>query len=408
MPPEELPDVLDGLSRCLPDAEAVVVSTCNRVEVYLATGEPAAAQTALEFFAQYHADSPAALDKYMYVHTEAAGIRHLFSVVSGLDSMVVGETQINSQVKEAYLIAAEHGATGKVLNTLMQRAFAVAKQVYRSSEISHRKVSVSSVAADLAGRVFESLAGKTVLVVGAGETGELVLIHLLEQGRPRVVVANRTPERAAAMAERFQGEAIGLDALPQRLPEADIVICCTGSPEPILHAPDVETATRSRRDAPTFIIDIAVPRDVDPGVGEIDNVYLYNIDDLEHIVERNMEQRREELIHCAAIVDREVAEFVEWLQADEATPTIRELVRAVQETKRLELDRLRAKLGDLSESDWQQIEIMADRLANKMTHHPATTLRKGAMRGQKWFVHAARRLFGLPTGDEPQGDGPPG
>lgn len=401
---DQLPEALDGLMHCLPDAEAVVLSTCNRVEAYLSTDDESAAERAVEFLSRFRAAAPAALDEYVYAHTEDGAIRHLFCVAAGLDSMVVGETQINSQIKEAYLAAAEHGTTGKVLNTLFQRAFAVAKEIYHKSEIGERKVSVSSVAVDLARRVFESFEGKTVMIVGAGETGELVLVHILEWGCPRVIVANRTPARGADLANHYRGQAIGLDAIPGKLPNTDIMVCCTASDEPVIHRAMVEQAARARHSRPMFIIDIAVPRDVEPAVGDLDNVYLYNIDDLEQIVARNLDCRQEELSRCMAIVDQEVDEFVEWLHADEAAPTIRDLVEAVQTTKDQELDRLRPKLDNVSQADWEQIVHMADRLANKVTHHPATTLRDQAKRGEKWYIEAARRLFGLPSAEGRAGD----
>ena len=394
---DQLPEALDGLAHSLPDAEAVVLSTCNRVEAYLSTDEEAAPDRVVEFFSRFHADESAALDEYVYIHTEDAAIRHLFCVAGGLDSMVVGETQINSQIKEAYLAAAEHGTTGKVLNTLFQRAFAVAKEIYHKSEIGERKVSISSVAVDLARRVFETFEGKTVMIVGAGETGELVLVHILEWGCPRVIVANRTPERGADLARHYRGQAIGLDAIPEKLTNTDIMVCCTASEEPVIHRATVEQAVHARHSRPMFVIDIAVPRDVEPAVGDLENVYLYNIDDLEQIVARNLDRRQEEVSRCAAIVDKELEEFVEWLHGDEAAPTIRELVEAVQRTKDHELGRLRPKLGNVSQADWEQIVQMADRLANKITHHPATTLRDQAKRGRKWYIEAARRLFGLPS-----------
>ena len=396
IPGEQVIEALDELARHVPQAEAVVLSTCNRVEVYLSADDPSAAESAARFFAHFRAAEPRGLDEFVYVHTEAAAIRHLFRVSAGLDSMVVGETQINSQLKEAYTIAAEHGSTGKVLNVLFQRAFAVAKEIYRKSEVSQRKVSVSSVAVDMAGHVFETFDDKTLMVVGAGEMAELALVHILEKGCPRIVVANRTPERAADMAKHYRGEAIALDQVPGRLVHADMVICCTASPDYVIRRPMVEQAAQARRNEPMLIIDIAVPRDVEPEVGDVDNVYLYNIDDLEHIVARNMAQREKELRRCAGIVDKEVAEFVQWLQSDEASPTIRELVEAVRTIKQQELDRLRPKLNSASESDWEQIVHMADRLANKIMHPPTTALREQAKQGQRWYIQVARKLFGLP------------
>ena len=402
--PEQTPDALDALAQHAPGAEAVLLSTCNRVEVYLSADDPCAAEGATRFLAAYQAAEPDALDEFLYVHTEAAAIRHLFRVAAGLDSMVIGETQINSQLKEAYTLAAGHGSTGKVLNTLVQRAFAVAKEVYRKSEISQRKVSVSSVAVDLAGHVFETFDHKMVMVVGAGEMAELVLVHMLEKGCPRVIVANRTLERAADMAQHYRGEAVALEQVPQRLLDVDMVVCCTASQGYVVSRAMAEQAAQARRNRPIFIIDIAVPRDVDPLVGELDNVYLYNIDDLEQIVASNLAHREKELRRCTTLVDKEVAEFVEWLQSDEAAPTIRDLVEAVQAIKQQELDRLRPKLNRVSEPDWEHIVQMADRLANKIMHPPATALREQAGQGQKWYIQVARRLFGLPSHGDPDPD----
>ncbi len=400
IPPDRLPEALDVLSQRLPDAQMVVVSTCNRVEIYLSCDDEDAAERAIRFMEDAGGAEPGSLREFTYVHRDDAAIRHLFAVASGMDSMVVGETQINSQIKQAYMVAAEHGATGKVLNTLFQRAFAVAKEVYRKTGITDRKVSVSSVAADLAARIFETFDGKTVMIVGAGETGELALRHILESGKPQVVVANRTIERARALAEQFQGKAISLDDLPRRLAGTDVVICCTASPQPVLTRDTVAQATRGGRGAPMFIVDIAVPRDVEPAVGELDNVYLYNIDDIEQIVRENMEQRRQELERCAKIVDHEVAEFVEWMRMDRAAPTIQALMGAMNQMKAGELERLRRKLGRVSDADWRHIEQMAGRLVSKVAHHPTVTLREEAKKGEHWYTQAVHKLFGLAGGEE--------
>lgn len=313
-------EALGRFRELYPESECVILSTCNRTEVYTGSHESQLdCQSLVEFLAEFQGVSPSEFADSLY-HFEMEGCaKHLFCVASSVDSMIVGETQITAQVKEVYQCALGDGFCGRTLNTLFQRALAVAKKVRTHTRISEGKVSVSSVAVDFAEEIFGKLRGRTVLVVGAGEMAELTLKHLVSRGASNVVVTNRTYEKAVQLAEEYGGEAVPMEELGEVLGKPDIVVCSTSAAEHLIGKTNVQRTLRSRADQPICFIDIAVPRNVDPEVGNLDNVYLHNIDDLESVVESNIEDRQGEIARSLEIIESEVDRFMKWLETEPAS-----------------------------------------------------------------------------------------
>src|SRR5690349_2882501 len=309
-----------------------------RTELYLAAGRfpPAAAA---EWFARYHRFDPTELGRYLYTLPQEQAVRHAFRVASGLDSMVLGEPQILGQMKEAARAAESAGTLGTLLHKLFQRTFAVAKEVRSTTSVGAATVSMAAASVKLAARIFPSLKDQKVLFIGAGEMIELCATHFAAQAPARIAVANRTAERAERLAHRFNGEAIELKGLPERLHEYDIVVSCTASSLPILGKGLVERALRARRRRPMFMVDLAVPRDIEPEVAELGDVFLYTVDDLAGIVSANLDARRSSVEQAEAIIDTQVSQFMSWMRMREHVPLIRQLRDQAEETRRHELDR---------------------------------------------------------------------
>lgn len=386
--------------------EAVLLSTCNRVEVLVSSRESEAARLRLHAFfrndlvASGMAPSPAALEDGLYHFTDAAAVRHTFRVASSIDSLVVGEPQILGQMKDAYRAAVDGGACGVILTRLMSRAFATAKRVRRETRIAERPVSVARVAVDLARQVFERLDDKRALLVGAGEMVELALEALRAHGLEDVAVANRTRARAEDLAERFDAAAHGLDELPAILPEADVVLTCIGGDAPILTRELVADALRVRRGRPMFVIDIGVPRNVEPSVNELDDVYLFDLDDLSGVAEENAEERRRETIRAEAIVSEEQQNFLGWMTALQAVPTLRDLRQRTDAIRDAELDRLLDRL-ELDDRQRAGVEALARSIVNKIMHEPLARLRREAEREEGVaYLEVTRKLFGLDDDDD--------
>lgn len=306
----ELPETLGRIRAIDGLAGAVIVSTCNRVEYYTASVCPMRVLDGLRGFLAERGGDGAPL----YTHDSPASIRHLFRVASGLDSMVIGETEILGQIKQAYAAASDCGATNRHLNKLFQHAFRVAKQVRSETSITRGSTSVGSVAVDLAGKIFGDLGGRMVMILGAGETSERVARSLVSRGVRTVIVANRTFDRAARLAEEIGGMAVHFDHWQRAFDKVDILICSTAAPHPIVTREKIGPVLRERDGRPLFIIDLAVPRDAEPSLNELDNVYLYDIDSLEQIVRQSMDVRRGEVLRCETMIDRHVAEFVGWMR----------------------------------------------------------------------------------------------
>ncbi|MEW6357688.1 MAG: glutamyl-tRNA reductase [Planctomycetota bacterium] len=394
---EEIPSVLAEIRSQQPNTEAVLLSTCNRVEIYVYHPECALAGPDLaRRVAELRGVKPDDLLPHLYIHHGREAVEHLFRVVCSLDSMVIGETEIKGQAARAYHLAADCGATGKTLNRLFEQALGVAKEARSSTAISERKVSVSSVAVDFAERIFQDFADKTVMIVGAGQTGEATLRHLVERGVANVIVANRSVEKAKALADDYGGKPVALDLLADYLPRADIVITSTSAPGHIIEPAAVRAAMRARKNRPMFLIDIAVPRDVNPEVNGIENVYLYDMDDLEGIVGENRAEREREVQRCEKIVAAAAEKFVRIAEGMSVDPTIAQLSDAMHGIMQAEMDKLLPKLEHLDEKDREQIALMADRIIHKILHGPVETLTQEARNGRATgYVDALKRLFGL-------------
>jgi len=384
---------LRDLVACEEIGEAVVFSTCNRFEVVAATGSPAAARQRLRAFLNRDLGADSGdLTEHVYEHTDGAAVRHVLRVASSLDSMVVGESQILGQTKDAWQRSVDCGASGPLLGRLFQHAFSTAKRVRTETKVGERPVSVARVAVDLAKQIFEDLAGKQALLVGAGEMIEASLEALRNAGLDAVRVANRTPERAVDLAARFAATAHGLDELPELLKRSDVVLTCLASPRPIVTP---EVIGKSRRRGPLFVIDIGVPRNVDSSIGEIDDVYLYDIDDLSSVAEENSEKRRRETADAEAIVDEECGRFDGWLAALRAVPTIRELRENAETLRAAEVERA-LRRPEFDGASPEAIEQLTRAIVNKILHAPVSRLRREAeSESDASCLEAARVLFAL-------------
>ena len=369
---EKLLEALGELTRGKSVAEAAILSTCNRTELYLSAEQP---QTAAEWLAQYHQMQPDDLRPYLYTLPHEQAVRHAFRVASGLDSMVLGEPQILGQLKDAVRSAQAAGTLGTVLHKLFQRSFAVAKEVRSTTQVGATSVSMAAAAVKLAARIFPSLKDQGVLLIGAGEMIELCATHFAAQGPARLTVANRTLERAQKLAHRFNGQAIELKDLARHLHEYDIVVSCTASSLPILGKGLVERALRARRRRPIFMVDLAVPRDIEPEAAELDDVFLYTIDDLSGIVNANLDSRRSALEQAEAIIETQVGQFMHWMQLRENVPLIRQLREQAEEMRRLELDRALRALAR-GEDPATVLDALSQGLTNKLLHAPTQALKK--------------------------------
>jgi glutamyl-tRNA reductase len=379
--------------------EGVILSTCNRVEVVATALDGQAAIREVEkFLAREHSvNTPEGLNDHLYRYTGNMAVRHLFRVASSLDSMVVGEPQILGQLKDFYVAAHKVGTVGTMLHRLFHHSFSVAKRVRTETGIASRAISVSSVAVDLAKRIFDRLEDKAVMLIGAGKMGGLVARHLQSNGISSLMVTNRTFERAVEIADQFHGNPIRFDDFPRYLKLADLVVGCTGSPEVLLRQETVETVLRERKQKAMFFIDLGERRNFDPRINEIDNVYLYDIDDLETVAKENLKERTGEVHKAEEIVDEEVERFLRWLDSLDQVPTIVALRRKAEEIRQRELERsLSTSLKGLSEQERQALEDMTTAMINKILHAPTTRLKK--MPGdpqEEFYVEALRKLFDL-------------
>src|SRR5512134_1139354 len=385
-------------------AEGVILSTCNRVEVcVLAAQGYQGTDSVKEFLSAWHAIPKPELSAYLYHLIGEEAVRHLFRVSSSLDSMVLGEPQILGQVKDAYGYACEFKSIGPVLDKFYTKAFSVAKRVRTETKVASSAVSVSYAAVELAKKILGDLADKTVMLIGAGEMCELAARHLLSAGAKGILVTNRTFERAVRLAEEFDGTPVRYEELAVHLKRADIILSSTGAPHFILKREDVEEVIRIRRNRPMFFIDMAVPRDVDPDVNEIDNVYVYDIDDLNNVIETNLEERQREAAKAEEIVVAEVAMFQRWLESQQVTPTIVSLRRKFEEVKQAEVAKALSALGAEDPKTRKVVESLASSILNKVLHPPISSLKKDVDgRDVTELVSTVRELFDLPeNGGQP-------
>ena len=373
--------------------EGMVLSTCNRVEVLTSTREGADLRAFLK--AYFHVN-PESLNSHIYEFHERAAVRHVFRVASSLDSMVVGEPQILGQVKEAYALARSLGAINSALEALLSRAFAVAKRVRTETAIGSSSVSVASVAVDLAEKIFGSLKDKTVYLAGAGKMAELASRQLLARGAGRILVSNRTNERAVDLAELLGGSAIPFDQLYQAAEHADIILTSTGSTEPLFRKAHGEALRHRRRGRPVFFIDIAVPRNVAPEINRLEGMFVYDIDDLQSIASKNTTEREKEAERAEKIVEAEVERFALRIKSLEVVPTILSLQEYCETIRQAEIDRIRGRLGAISPEQEAAIEAMSRGIINKLLHTPITTLKSSASRPEAATIHEMiRRIFNL-------------
>ncbi len=380
--------------------EGVIVSTCNRVEVIAATLDEESAFREMKLFLarQESNTNHAGLETHLYAYTGSEAVRHLFRVAASLDSMVVGEPQILGQLKEYYVAAHEAGTVGTILHRLFHRSFTVAKRVRSETGIGSGAVSVSSVAVDLAKQIFDRLHDKTIMLIGAGKMGALVVRHLQRNGVNSLMVTNRTFERAVELAAEFHGSPIRYEDFPRYLKLADVVIASTSSSEVLLRPEAVSESLKERRQRPMFLIDLGVPRNFDGRINEIDNAYLYNIDDIKGVAEENLKERSSEAQKAEEIVNEEVAAFVRWLESLDQVPVIAALRQRLDEIRQVELGKsLNTTLKGLSEKEREALEYMTTAMINKILHTPIIRLKqqRSADQDDPMYVEALKKLFDL-------------
>ncbi|MBW2623645.1 MAG: glutamyl-tRNA reductase, partial [Deltaproteobacteria bacterium] len=394
-------DLYDDLKQLESVNEGVVISTCNRVEVLLAT--PSMAEQAIEgvksFLSKKTNVAVSDFAEHLYIHQAQDAVNHVYRVVSSLDSMVVGEPQILGQVKDTYREALDHHSSGVVLNRLLQKAFSTAKRVRTETGIANHAVSISYAAVELARKIFGELTGKKILLIGAGEMAELAVEHLRHQHVSDITIANRTLENALTLARRYEGQAISLEEIPAQLVNMDIVITSTGSPDPVITAKMVRSILRARKHKPLFFVDIAVPRDIEPAVNDLGNVYLYNIDDLEGLVDENKALRSNETARAERIIEEETIKFINWLASMEIAPTIIALREKTEEIRRAELGRTLSKQNSFSQDQIDALETMTKALVHKVIHDPILFIKKpDDDKKKESSVELIRNLFNLNEG----------
>ena len=378
--------------------EAMIISTCNRVEMLMVTkNQSLALETISSFIAATRSISLAQLKKSTYIYSGDQAIAHVFRVASSLDSMMIGEPQILGQLKEAFKIAVNKKNTGLILNRLMHKAFSVAKRVRSETGIGGQAVSISYAAVELAKKIFDTLEDKTVLLVGAGEMAELAVEHLIRNTvSGNLLVANRTFSVGVELANRYSGHAIRLEEIPEKLKIVDIIISSTGSPDYVITKNHVKPTMRSRKNRPLFFIDIAVPRDIDPAINRISNAYVYDIDDLQGVINENIETRNTESIKAERIVDESVIKFTDWYESLNVIPTIIALRRKLNAIADMELSKTMQALQHLSSNDRMAFERMAESLINKILHDPTRFLKNpGSHRNKSVYLDFTRKLFNI-------------
>jgi len=392
------PRLNEGLIRFkeLPEVhEAVILSTCNRVELYAHVHDVEKASESIKtFLAEFHGIRRSLLDNALYMYDATDAVRHVFRVASSLDSMIVGEPQILGQIKDAFELALEKKTTGILLNKLMKKAISVAKRVRTETRIAENAVSISFAAVELARKIFTDLSKRTCLLLGAGEMAELAARHLITNGVKEVMVANRTYERACDLAREFRGRPVKFNDFIHEMFHADIVICSTGAPDYILRKNEMQKVMKERKQRQVFLIDISVPRNIDPEINGLDNVYLYNIDDLQGVVDANVFERQREAEKAEKIVAEEIETFIKWQASLDSVPTIKALREKAEEMKKEEIDRLLNRFAGLGEKEREAIEYMATALMNKLIHPPTAAL-KDSSEDKESLVALVRKLYGI-------------
>jgi glutamyl-tRNA reductase len=396
-PEPALPEALQSLKARAGVLEACILSTCNRVEITVTTDDPVDPHTLVdEFLRESRMVAAVSVEPYLYRHEGQNAIHHLFRVASSLDSMVVGEPQILGQLKSAYGIAKKQGALYGWLEGLLERAFSVAKRVRSETGIGQMAVSVSYAAVELARKIFGSLDNRTVMIAGAGKMSELAARHLRRSGAAHVFVTNRTHERSVEMAKLFQGTPVEYTRFVAMLPEVDILIASSGAPHYILHKEEMQRVISARRNRPMFLIDIVVPRNIEPSVNDLDNVYLYDIDDLQEVVNANLRERLKEAERAEEIVTQEVERMMAHLKVQEITPTIISLQEELERIRQAEIEKVRRKFGPVTREQEEAWEMLTRGIINKVAHGPISELRAQAGRPEGApMIAAIRKVFHL-------------
>ena len=391
-----IPQALKQLQQEVGLQESMILSTCNRVEIYGICEDTEITRNKLVDFIGTFKDLPAAqFTDSLYYYCNQEAIQHVFQVASSLDSMVIGEPQILGQLKEAYALASEHKATGLILNKFMHRAFSVAKSVRTRTKIANSAVSVSFAAVEMARKIFGDLSDKTVMLVGAGEMCELAARHFVNQGVKKVLVTNRTYQRARQLADEFDGSAIEFKDFHSQLQRVDILLTSTGSPSYLIKPEHLGPALKKRKHRPIFLIDIAVPRDIDPATNNMDGIFLYDVDDLQDVVTENIDHRKQEAERAEALVDIEVEKFIYWLESLQLTPTIKALHRMADEISRQELEKTLSSFPDLSKKQQKKLEAMARAIVNKLLHQPITFIKEHSEYGEQLPAEIVRQMYKL-------------
>jgi len=396
-PEARLADALCCMGRIETVNENLLLSTCNRVEAYVTVKDVEGGIGRLkDFFLEYHNLTGEQYLNSLYAHHGREAVRHIFRVAASLDSMVVGEPQILGQLKDSFDHALANKTTGVVMNRLMKKAISVAKRIRTETKIAESAVSISFAAVELARKIFGSLEGKSVMLAGAGEMAELAAKHLVNNGVKTIMVANRTYERAVELAQEFDGTAVKYEDLASEMVHADILIAATGAPHYILTQKDMAKVIKDRKNKPVFLIDIAAIRNLDPEINKIDNVYLYDIDDLSSVVESNIKERQKEAALAEEIIEQEIDNFLVWMKSIDAVPTIVALRDRAEEIRKGELEKALPRLGDLTEKQRGQIEALTQGIVNKLLHQPLITLKKSAGDPEgSGHIESARVLFGI-------------
>lgn len=382
--------------------ETVIFSTCNRVEIYIYSDnadKDSIVNRVKNFLSDFHHIEIRDFENYLYIYKNKETVEHLFKVTSSLDSMILGEPQITGQVKDSYEIALSERTTSLILNHLMNRALFTAKRVRNETRIGENPVSVSYAAVGLIKKVFDELSRKTVLLVGAGEMAELALKHLIGIGINNIYVINRTYDRAKELAKDFNGVALPFDNLKELLTKVDIVICSTGAPNYVITFQMIKEIMPLRKYKPLFFIDISVPRNIDPSINEIDNVYLYNIDDLQDVVDSNLLERKKESDKALKIVKEETEKFMQWLSSLQSVPLIISIRNKAEEVRQQELEKFKARFKELSPEVLNSVDYLTQSIINKIMHSPTVAL-KNNCDNKEILIFAARRLFGIDTEEE--------
>ncbi|MDQ5767328.1 glutamyl-tRNA reductase [Thiothrix subterranea] len=394
--PDSLPLALHAAHQVVP--ENLILSTCNRTEIYAATHPQQSVAALIDWLASWHKMPASQLQPYLYIHQQDEAVRHALRVACGLDSLVLGEPQILGQLKTALQAASDQATTGNQLNRLMQHAFSTAKKVRTQTSIGANPVSVAFAAVSLAKQIFSKLEKQTALLIGAGETIELVGKHLATNNIGKIIVANRSVDKAQKLAAEYGGKGIGLPELADHLPQADIVISSTASPVPILGKGAVERALKIRKHRPMFMVDIAVPRDIEQEVAELDDVYLYTVDDLHSVIEENLQSRRAAAEQAEGMVSTEVSHFMAWLRAQDHMNTIRAYRARTDSIRQEVFDKATALLQN-GKSPEEALQFLAHTLANKLSHDATQAMHHAARNGDHQLLAHARALFNLSTDD---------